>query len=607
MVIDASIKVKYYKCFGEEEQGFEKIYPINILIGKNNSGKSSLIDLIEFTFNPKGGLLNPANGFTTCTVDFKLDSEIIKVVGTNYANSQSSTDYNGWTEHIKTHISNYGKTESIKLTILKDGEFNFITDLQACFGQFAGEFRFYLYNHFKRTFARINADRDIEKETFQIKEVLHQNGKGATNIIWRYLSIQGYDQNVIKEELLGCLNEITKPDIEFSDISIQEEANDQNRQGSYGEIYFKYKNGTWVALSKMGSGIKTIILVLLNLIVTPKLTHNEKKNFVFGFEELENNLHPSVQRRLFSFISDYAEKNGSYFFITTHSNIVIDLFSHNPNAQLIHVENRENLGKHALAKSVSSNFDQRYILKDLDFKTSDLLLSNGIIWVEGPSDAIYIEMLLNLYKGEKQLFSNYNYCIQSLSTAIWKYAGFSDFNWDNIDSQELENKIIKLASLNHNHLIVLDKDENYEDKRPSEWQIFVNKTGQNKARLIYESMNFANNDEINLENNYGESKDGRLLFWVNDGTFETYLEYFIKNKGKDFDKYFSKHKTLKFFEKKRTAPNHTKSKVELAAEIAQFVSNSNCSLSDIAPLDSNLFKKIEKLAKTIKSWNEIYR
>lgn len=42
-----SIKAKNYKCFGEQPQGFNKIYPVNLLIGRNNSGKSALIDIIE--------------------------------------------------------------------------------------------------------------------------------------------------------------------------------------------------------------------------------------------------------------------------------------------------------------------------------------------------------------------------------------------------------------------------------------------------------------------------------------------------------------------------------------------------------------------------------
>ena len=47
------IKVSNYKCFGTEPQGFEVIRPVNVLIGRNNSGKSALLDVIEHLGNPQ--------------------------------------------------------------------------------------------------------------------------------------------------------------------------------------------------------------------------------------------------------------------------------------------------------------------------------------------------------------------------------------------------------------------------------------------------------------------------------------------------------------------------------------------------------------------------
>ena len=42
-----SLKIGNYKGF-QEAQGFEGIRPINVLIGRNNSGKSALLDLIQY-------------------------------------------------------------------------------------------------------------------------------------------------------------------------------------------------------------------------------------------------------------------------------------------------------------------------------------------------------------------------------------------------------------------------------------------------------------------------------------------------------------------------------------------------------------------------------
>jgi AAA15 family ATPase/GTPase len=50
---NVSIKIKNYMCFGEIPQGFDSIKPINIIIGRNNSGKSRLLDSIEYLVDLK--------------------------------------------------------------------------------------------------------------------------------------------------------------------------------------------------------------------------------------------------------------------------------------------------------------------------------------------------------------------------------------------------------------------------------------------------------------------------------------------------------------------------------------------------------------------------
>jgi recombinational DNA repair ATPase RecF len=44
---DTSVKITNYKCFTGEAQGFEGLAKVNLIIGRNNSGKSSLLDLLQ--------------------------------------------------------------------------------------------------------------------------------------------------------------------------------------------------------------------------------------------------------------------------------------------------------------------------------------------------------------------------------------------------------------------------------------------------------------------------------------------------------------------------------------------------------------------------------
>ena len=597
MFKDMAIRVSNYKCFRNEEQGFEKIFPVNIIVGKNNSGKSSLLDLIHYVTDPTGGHLNIAPEQGKCIIEFLISEAIINRVIELYSASQG-TSLESWDKLIRELWKSNFHDQLLRFE-LKNDALVYYEGPDIAYGQYHDTFHV-VYNSIfkKKVFKRITAERDVTREPLYPKESFAEGGKGATPLIWKYLAVEGFDSSLIKKEFLTALNCITKPDIEFQDITVKEEATDQ-RSSARGEIYFVNAHGKSIALSKMGSGVKTIILVLLNLLVVPASEYKKHSEYFFAFEELENNLHPSLQRRLFNYIADFARSMSCHFFITTHSSIVIDQFSKNPDAQILHLDNS---GKQAIVRTISSIWDGKAILKDLDYKASDLLLSNGIIWVEGPSDAIYLELMIDLLKETDESFEKFSYSIQTLSTAIWKYAGFDDLHWDQVD-EEIEHKIIMLSNINHNHLIILDRDHNYEDLPPSHFNQFEDGTGKNKARLLFESLKSARQSEDDLLNNYGDRKDGQLSFWVNEGTVETYLEYFIANRGADFSKYFAESSERGYIEKKRVGENHSISKVKLASKIARMVQQDGLLIEDIAPQDSSFRKKLNGLFNTVKGWN----
>ena len=68
----------------------------------------------------------------------------------------------------------------------------------------------------------------------------------------------------------------------------------------------------------------------------------ELANYIFLFEELENNLHPSLERRVLKYIDEISQK-GAIIFLTTHSKTVLDSFQNIDNVQMYHVRKENKL------------------------------------------------------------------------------------------------------------------------------------------------------------------------------------------------------------------------------------------------------------------------
>lgn len=304
-------------------------------------------------------------------------------------------------------------------------------------------------------FRRLLADRDIHPERPDPSLALWPNGSGATNVIRRFIhtSDERLSRALIQKTLLEALNKIFGSDGQFTEVQAKEHDLPINGrpQGTW-EIYLGEKRKDLIPLSNSGSGLKTVILVLLNLLVCPKLADRRQSDCVFAFEELENNLHPAILRRLFRFLEEFAVKEKSTIFLTTHSSVALDLFAPSPNAQIIHVKHD---GESATAKTISAHFDHLGVISELGAKPSDLLQANGIIWVEGPSDCIYLNRWIHLMSGGKFREGRDYQCAF--------YAGALLARTQFASPEEADKELVNLFRINPNIIVVCDGDQTRSD------------------------------------------------------------------------------------------------------------------------------------------------
>ena len=202
------------------------------------------------------------------------------------------------------------------------------------------------------------------------------------------------------------------------------------------DVIYVIDDGKILPLESLGSGIHQLVILAAAVTV--------RDNVVFCIEEPEVHLHQSLQKKFITYISN---RTNNQYFITTHSNAFLDY--ENTRIFRCYLE-----GHNTKCISINTDWDKYFVLKDLGYSPSDLLLSNFIIWVEGPSDRIYIRAWIeHMNPGLRE---NIHYTIMFYGGRLLSHLSY--------DSPEIRD-FIDLSKINKASCVVIDSDREKANDR----------------------------------------------------------------------------------------------------------------------------------------------
>lgn len=436
-----------YRSFGDDMQYIKDLSKVNIIIGKNNSGKSNIIRFVNLlslitiqnSKNAFSQLNDLHRGKTTCNkislaLQIKKDSSC-----TGFIYKELMTPYIPYKYHMKLdwqreiwlqyHFTggptkfeneiiykaihsklNHYDTEVLAERILHYTGGNHEKRSQDLAATFNLLNKFSYSVHIVPSFRKITAeDKDWNLEGIGLIKKLNQLKEP---LVGKETEREKFNQiNSFVQEILG--DSTAKLDIPYT----------------VDDIYVEMDNRR-LSIESLGTGIHQVILLATAVTLL--------ENSLVCIEELEIYLHPELQKKFIKYI---CENTNNQYIITTHSNAVFD----NANVNIYHCWLEDGQTKCELALSSSQKSS---ILDSLGYKASDILQSNCIIWVEGPSDRIYI----NKWIKEKNPSLR-----EGLHYSIMFYGGRLLSHLTGTDSEITE--FISLKKMNRNIAIVIDSDK----------------------------------------------------------------------------------------------------------------------------------------------------
>lgn len=463
-----AISVSGYRSFGPSVQRFEKFSKINLFIGQNNSGKSNILRLLHDVYPV---LSTSPRKIKLEALDSHLPGAIPFTIGVPVSlRREENGDFAQFVGHVKP-LFQADRNDAFEigqiLTVFQekarndgtiDTWFDFDPGLTlADISTWKTAFDILDNPSLSRVWAKLTPQSGGNREQHWFPETLRRVAPEFAPIsavmipAIRQIGKQGSQseefggdgiiERLVKLQNPGALNQADRGKFEAINRFLQTVTDNNSARIEVPherDTILVHMDGKTLPLSSLGTGIHEVIILAAAATILDKT--------VVCMEEPELHLNPILQKKLIRYLS---ESTTNQYFITTHSAALMDT----PNAEIYHVQMHDGQSN---IERVTSDRHRSAICEDLGYHPSDLLQANCVIWVEGPSDRLYL-----------------NYWIKSVSPtmvegihySIMFYGGRLASHLSGHDLDEEIDDFISLRRLNRRGVIVIDSDRDKKRAR----------------------------------------------------------------------------------------------------------------------------------------------
>lgn len=429
----AKLEISGYRSIKEVKLSLSRI---NLLAGKNGVGKSNIlvaIDKFSKIRNVTQDDFHPDFKIMTCCFDIHLTADELKELHALIKSSKQTLS-KPVSDFLKYYYSTIEYRISFNKSNIKNPAYYLgykkTTSWYSLFGhnasaningQILDAFKKILHSHFYlitigNSFANIEAS---------------EHNRIAESIMTQFTSGDA-SERAKYNKLRDCVAYIT----EGVGGEILPAKFDRATPNEKYRINYEVEKKLMLPISHSGDGTKRVSYIIYHII-------NSINNLI-AIEEPEICMHPGAQKRLRKTLDELCDEFKKNILITSHSPIFLDGWS---TANVTKIENQKGV---TIAEQIKDREQIVSVASELGVQPGDAFVANGILWVEGPSDA-------NIYK---IFLSKIGIDLDESNILVLSGGG------DTMQHIKIED----LIRLNKNFAVLLDSDKVEPNRHPAKWK-----------------------------------------------------------------------------------------------------------------------------------------